>query len=125
MSPDALPPVQTNNRVLKEVGGRPASEPWMIGHPDLVQALGIANLDAGQAVAGARGYYLLGTGVLLNQVGSGPELAKGSLLFHHVALLFLLTVLLVRPVKGAYPLLTPVPVGSRLRAGPDAVFHDT
>ena len=32
-----------------------------------VQLLGIVNLEAGTTVAGARGYYLLGEGVLLNQ----------------------------------------------------------
>jgi seryl-tRNA synthetase len=46
----------------------PGKEPWMLSHPDLVSRLGVADLEAGQAAAGGRGYYLLGNGVLLNQV---------------------------------------------------------
>ena len=41
----------------------------MRSHPELLTMLGIVNLEAGQAAAGGRGYYLLGQGVLLNQVG--------------------------------------------------------
>jgi len=37
-------------------------------HPDLTHMLGLADLDAGAYVAGARGYFLLHEGVLLNQV---------------------------------------------------------
>ena len=36
-------------------------------HVDLVQMLGIVNLEKGTEVAGGRGYYLLGAGTLLNQ----------------------------------------------------------
>ena len=32
--------------------------------------LGLADLETGTAVSGARGYFLLNEGVLLNQVGS-------------------------------------------------------
>lgn len=37
---------------------------------DLVALLDIVNLEAGQTVAGGRGYYLINEGVLLNQVTS-------------------------------------------------------
>ncbi|KAF5829042.1 hypothetical protein DUNSADRAFT_16646 [Dunaliella salina] len=36
-------------------------------HPDLTHMLGLADLEAGAAVSGARGYFLLHEGVLLNQ----------------------------------------------------------
>ncbi|GAX82011.1 hypothetical protein CEUSTIGMA_g9439.t1 [Chlamydomonas eustigma] len=58
---------EAHNRVLRVVGTPSAQEPWMRSHPELVKMLGIANLDAGQTVAGSRGYYLLGQGVILNQ----------------------------------------------------------
>ena len=66
-----IPPflVQAQNLVLREAGTRSAPEPWMRSHPELLTMLGIVNLEAGQAAAGGRGYYLLGQGVLLNQVG--------------------------------------------------------
>ena len=41
----------------------------MRSHPDLLELLGMVNLEAGSAAAGGRGYYLMGKGVLLNQVG--------------------------------------------------------
>eukprot|EP00798_Chlamydomonas_sp_ICE-L_P002725 gene2725-12598_t len=62
---------EANNAVVKESGtprimGTPGSEK-LYNHVDLVNMLGIVDLEAGAAVAGSRGYYLIGEGVLLNQ----------------------------------------------------------
>eukprot|EP00894_Picocystis_sp_ML_P000178 jgi/Pico_ML_1/50695/g1858.t3 len=54
------------NEVLREVGQRRMEEE-LYNHVDLVQLLDIVNLEQGQTVAGGRGYYLIGAGVLLNQ----------------------------------------------------------
>ena len=43
-------------------------EEKLYNHVDLVGLLGIVDLEAGQTVAGGRGYYLINEGVLLNQV---------------------------------------------------------
>ena len=48
-------------------------EDKLYNHVDLVSLLGIVDLEAGQTVAGGRGFYLLNEGVLLNQVW-GPFL---------------------------------------------------
>ncbi|KAL6774475.1 TSS2 [Auxenochlorella protothecoides x Auxenochlorella symbiontica] len=57
---------EDNNVVVKEVG-TPAPAEGMLNHVDLVQRLGIAELDQGTVVAGSRGFYLKNEGVLLNQ----------------------------------------------------------
>ena len=59
--------LQANNTVVKEYGERRMEEK-LYNHVDLVALLGIVDLEAGQTVAGGRGYYLIGEGVLLNQV---------------------------------------------------------
>jgi hypothetical protein len=41
----------------------------LLGHAELVHRLCLADMETGAAVAGNRGYYLLGEGVMLNQVG--------------------------------------------------------
>ncbi|PSC72955.1 Serine-tRNA ligase [Micractinium conductrix] len=66
---------EDNNVVVKELGSRRnlgaeqggAGEEKLYNHVDLVQLLDIVDLEAGTAVAGSRGYYLKGEGVLLNQ----------------------------------------------------------
>ena len=37
-------------------------------HPDLTHMLGLADVEVGASVSGARGYFLMHEGVLLNQV---------------------------------------------------------
>ncbi|KAI3434807.1 hypothetical protein D9Q98_002864 [Chlorella vulgaris] len=68
--PDSVPvdDDEDNNVVVKTHGEgqlRKGEKLW--NHVDLVALLDIADLDAGTAVAGNRGYYLKGAGVLLNQ----------------------------------------------------------
>lgn len=46
--------------------GTPRDEPKLPNHVDLVNMLGIANLEKGSEVAGGRGYYLTGYGAMLN-----------------------------------------------------------
>ncbi|GLC51005.1 hypothetical protein PLESTB_000455800 [Pleodorina starrii] len=63
---------EANNAIVKTFGEpRPQVDPdtgkKLYNHVDLVQLLGIVNLEAGQEVAGGRGYYLMNEGVLLNQ----------------------------------------------------------
>ncbi|GAX82987.1 hypothetical protein CEUSTIGMA_g10414.t1 [Chlamydomonas eustigma] len=57
---------EANNAIVKEYGER-RQEEKLYNHVDLVALLGIVDLEAGQTVAGGRGYYLIGEGVLLNQ----------------------------------------------------------
>lgn len=57
---------EANNAIVKESGDRRLEE-GLHNHVKLVQMLNIVNLEAGQEVAGNRGYYLIGEGVLLNQ----------------------------------------------------------
>lgn len=66
--PTPPPPKKTqdNNATVKSVG-EAREEEGLYNHVDLVQMLGIAELDQGTVVAGSRGYYLKGEGVLLNQ----------------------------------------------------------
>lgn len=66
--PDSVPVDndEDNNAVVKEFGER-RQEEGLLNHVDLVLLLDIADLEAGAAVAGNRGYYLKGAGVLLNQ----------------------------------------------------------
>lgn len=56
---------QDNNVVVKTFGEKGDKKPY--NHVDLVQLLDIADLENGTAVAGGRGYFLKGAGVLLNQ----------------------------------------------------------
>ena len=63
---------QANNTIVKEYGVK-RMEDKLYNHVDLVSLLGIVDLEAGQTVAGGRGFYLLNEGVLLNQVW-GPFL---------------------------------------------------
>lgn len=53
--------------MVKESGKAEKGPHHKYNHVDLVQLLGIADLDAGTKVAGARGFFLKGAGVLLNQ----------------------------------------------------------
>lgn len=57
---------EANNAIVKTFG-EPRQEEKLYNHVDLVQLLGIVNLEAGTEVAGGRGYYLTNEGVLLNQ----------------------------------------------------------
>ncbi len=47
-------------------------------HPDLVQALGWVDLQAGARAAGGRGFFLLSDGVMLNQVRPPPAPAAAA-----------------------------------------------
>ncbi|XP_050892933.1 serine--tRNA ligase isoform X2 [Lathyrus oleraceus] len=57
---------EANNAVVRTWGEKRV-EPKLKNHVDLVDLLGIANLKKGADVAGGRGFYLIGDGVLLNQ----------------------------------------------------------
>ncbi|KAJ1689203.1 hypothetical protein LUZ63_013358 [Rhynchospora breviuscula] len=57
---------EANNAVIRTVGER-RLEDNLKNHVDLVEMLDIVNLEKGADVAGGRGYYLKGCGVLLNQ----------------------------------------------------------
>ncbi|KAJ3687561.1 hypothetical protein LUZ61_016725 [Rhynchospora tenuis] len=57
---------EENNAVIRTVGER-RMEDNLKNHADLVEMLDILNLEKGADVAGGRGYYLKGCGVLLNQ----------------------------------------------------------
>ncbi|KAH7445029.1 hypothetical protein KP509_02G103200 [Ceratopteris richardii] len=57
---------EANNEVIR-TWGAPRKESGLKNHVDLVEMLGLANLKKGTEVAGGRGYYLMGAGVLLNQ----------------------------------------------------------
>ncbi|XP_057800349.1 LOW QUALITY PROTEIN: serine--tRNA ligase-like [Salvia miltiorrhiza] len=57
---------EDNNAVMK-VWGEKRMEPKLKNHVELVELLGIADLKKGANVAGGRGFYLKGDGVLLNQ----------------------------------------------------------
>lgn len=59
--------MQDNNAVVKEWGTFTKEAHHKYNHVDLVNMLGIVDLDNGSTVAGGRGYYLKGAGVLLNQ----------------------------------------------------------
>ncbi|KAK3284060.1 hypothetical protein CYMTET_8269 [Cymbomonas tetramitiformis] len=61
---------EENNTVERTFGvPRDVANPdeKLFNHVDLVQMLDIAKLEEGQAVAGGRGYYLVGAGMMLNQ----------------------------------------------------------
>lgn len=53
--------------VVKEWGKFEKQAHHRYNHVDLVKLLDIVDLDNGSVVAGGRGYYLRGAGVLLNQ----------------------------------------------------------
>ncbi|XP_078174123.1 serine--tRNA ligase-like isoform X2 [Carex rostrata] len=57
---------EANNAVIRTVGER-RTEDNLKTHVDLVELLDFVNLEKGADVAGGRGYYLKGYGVLLNQ----------------------------------------------------------
>eukprot|EP00201_Polytomella_parva_P013922 CAMPEP_0175051398 /NCGR_PEP_ID=MMETSP0052_2-20121109/7774_1 /TAXON_ID=51329 ORGANISM="Polytomella parva, Strain SAG 63-3" /NCGR_SAMPLE_ID=MMETSP0052_2 /ASSEMBLY_ACC=CAM_ASM_000194 /LENGTH=445 /DNA_ID=CAMNT_0016315671 /DNA_START=44 /DNA_END=1381 /DNA_ORIENTATION=- len=57
---------ETNNQIVRTFG-TPRAEEKLHNHVDLIHLLDIVNLEAGQEVAGGRGYYLTNEGVLLNQ----------------------------------------------------------
>ncbi|KAL5989224.1 hypothetical protein ACLOJK_010114 [Asimina triloba] len=57
---------EANNKVVLD-WGLPRSEGNLKNHVELVQLLGIADTIKGADVAGGRGFYLKGAGVLLNQ----------------------------------------------------------
>ncbi|XP_077225101.1 serine--tRNA ligase-like [Tasmannia lanceolata] len=57
---------EANNQVIRSWGEK-RIEPRLKNHVELVQLLGIADLAKGANVAGGRGFYLKGAGVLLNQ----------------------------------------------------------
>ncbi|KAK1361126.1 Serine--tRNA ligase [Heracleum sosnowskyi] len=62
-------PIRNNeddNAIIRSWGEK-RSEKNLKSHVDLVELLGIADLKKGANVAGGRGYYLKGDGVLLNQ----------------------------------------------------------
>lgn len=65
---------EANNVIVRAIGElrmpkelADGSKETLYNHVDLVQLLGIAELERGTAVAGSRGYYLKNEGVLLNQ----------------------------------------------------------
>ncbi|KAF4357201.1 hypothetical protein CsatB_029587 [Cannabis sativa] len=57
---------EANNAVIRTWGER-RTEPKLKNHVELVELLGIADTKKGSEIAGARGYYLKGDGVRLNQ----------------------------------------------------------
>ncbi|CAN0909868.1 Serine--tRNA ligase, cytoplasmic [Linum grandiflorum] len=57
---------EANNEVVR-VWGEKRTDKKLKSHVDLVELLGIADLKKGADIAGSRGYYLKGDGVLLNQ----------------------------------------------------------
>ncbi|KAF8401663.1 hypothetical protein HHK36_012609 [Tetracentron sinense] len=57
---------EENNAVIRSWGEKRV-EPKLRNHVELVELLGIADLKKGANVAGGRGFYLKGVGVLLNQ----------------------------------------------------------
>ena len=58
---------EEHNEIVKTFGTPRTKAEAKYNHVDLVGLLGIVDLEAGQAVAGGRGYYLMNYGVLLNQ----------------------------------------------------------
>ncbi|KAF8388044.1 hypothetical protein HHK36_026710 [Tetracentron sinense] len=57
---------EANNAVIRSCGEK-RMDPKLRNHVELVELLGIADLKKGANVAGGRGFYLKGAGVLLNQ----------------------------------------------------------
>lgn len=66
--PDSVPvDDDEDNNLVVDTYGACDTEDWMLSHYDLVQMAGLANTTKGAEVAGSRGYFLTGPGVLLNQ----------------------------------------------------------
>jgi len=66
--PDSVPCFEDeDNNPTVDTYGAFETEEWMLSHYDLVQMAGLANTTKGAEVAGSRGYFLTGPGVLLNQ----------------------------------------------------------
>ncbi|KAL3538080.1 hypothetical protein ACH5RR_001446 [Cinchona calisaya] len=57
---------EENNKVIRTWGEK-RIEPKLKNHVELVELLGIADMEKGASVAGGRGFYLKEDGVLLNQ----------------------------------------------------------
>lgn len=64
----SLQVVSFSNFSTQELDDAVTKLPGKLSHVDLVPMLGIADWEKGAATAGNRGYYLVGDGVLLNQV---------------------------------------------------------
>ena len=66
--PDSVPVSddEANNKV-EATHGECNREDWMLSHYDLTQMCAIADTEKGSKIAGSRGYFLTGHGVLLNQ----------------------------------------------------------
>jgi seryl-tRNA synthetase len=62
-------PIDNNedNNLVVRTWGTPRDEAGLLNHVDLVNRLGIVELEAGTDVAGGRGYFLKQYGVMLNQ----------------------------------------------------------
>ena len=58
-----LPELQAENAILGEVGSCRTREAWMRSHPDLLNLLGIVNLEAGVVAAGAEVIIYWGRGL--------------------------------------------------------------
>ncbi|KAG2278589.1 hypothetical protein Bca52824_061144 [Brassica carinata] len=69
--PDSVPVSndEADNPVIKDCGEKPVFAPGqkVLNHVDLVEKTFIANNKRGAKIAGGRGYFLRGDGVLLNQ----------------------------------------------------------
>ncbi|GFH18339.1 AA_TRNA_LIGASE_II domain-containing protein, partial [Haematococcus lacustris] len=62
---------EAHNQVISTGGPPPRTcgpEAALLAHAELLQRLGLADLEAGATAAGSRAYFLLNEGVLLNQV---------------------------------------------------------
>lgn len=66
--PDSVPVHDDEDyNTVEDTYGAFETEDWMLSHYDLTQLAGIANTVRGSEVAGSRGYFLTGPGMLLNQ----------------------------------------------------------
>ncbi|EKX49677.1 hypothetical protein GUITHDRAFT_67599 [Guillardia theta CCMP2712] len=54
-------------KIVKELDAAASKHEGKLSHVDLVPMLGLADTERGAAIAGNRGYFLVGDGVLLNQ----------------------------------------------------------
>ena len=59
--------VQSLRAVVREFDNALKKVPGKLSHVDLIPMLGLADTVKGSDVAGNRGYFLMGDGVLLNQ----------------------------------------------------------
>ncbi|KAL3906852.1 MAG: hypothetical protein SGPRY_010392, partial [Prymnesium sp.] len=84
--PDSVPvDDDEDNNLVVDTYGACDTEDWMLSHYDLVQMAGLANTTKGAEVAGSRGYFLTGPGVLLNQARPTPTAATHQLRCWQVA----------------------------------------